>query len=468
MKLYNTLSKGVEDFKPIQSDLVKIYSCGPTVYDSAHIGNLSAYIYADILRRSLNLAGFATEHVMNITDIDDKTARRSRELYPNLTPDKALRALTDDTYQDFLKDMNAVGNDTSKMKFIRATDVISDIQEIIKNLIEKKVAYIAEDGVYFDVSSYTKHHKYGRLSKVVLPENSRARINSDEYDKDSAQDFALWKVAKPAEPKWEFKVDGVDLTGRPGWHIECSTISTGQLGQPFDIHTGGIDLIFPHHENEIAQSIATKDTGNLANYFVHNAHIMVDGEKMSKSKNNFYTLKNLEQNDFSPLDFRMLILQSHYQSPSNFTWESLAAASSRLRNWRAIAELRWQTHDSDDLARQDIVKRLIAEAKNALQNNLDTPSALRFIDQALTEASRDIGGISHAALDAIFDFTDNALGLMIYRSTPNLPESLQDLIKLREVERSNGDYAHADEIRDSLLSQGVLLKDTPIGVIWSR
>lgn len=470
MRLHNTLTRQTEDFVPIDPKLVKMYSCGPTVYDSAHIGNLSSYIYADILRRTLNLAGYRTKHVMNITDVDDKTIRESQVKYPILPPNDALRELTNNVYQLFLRDMAEVGNDITKVEFVRATDSMFAIQKLIKFLIVAGVAYKADDGIYFDVQKYSSERKYGQLSNIDLPSEMKSRINNDEYDKDSAQDFALWKAAKPGEPAWNFELDdGTSMHGRPGWHIECSAMSVEALGQPFDIHTGGIDLIFPHHENEIAQSTADGQPERLANYFVHSGHLLVDGEKMAKSKKNFYTLEDIEQKGYSPLDFRMMILQSHYQTPSNFSWDNLEAAHNRLMKWRAVAELRHQIpQNANNEPQEAIVDTLLIRTISTLINNLNTPEALMILDQVFDLVGGDSTGFNFDSILSVIKFVDQNLGLQLEDATPDITDNIKEMIQLRLVVRANGDYEKSDEIRDSLLSQGIKLNDIPNGVIWSR
>jgi len=331
MKLYNTLTKKTEEVKPLKGDEFRIYSCGPTVYDHIHIGNLASFIHADALREALKAEGYKVRHVMNITDVDDKTIKRSREEYPDLEPKEALKKLSSKYEELFKKDMEEVGNDLSAIEFVRATDYIPQMQKLIKKLHEGGFAYIADDGVYFSIEEYKKSGKtYGQLLEVNSENTSKNRISNDEYDKESAHDFALWKKARPNEPSWDFELGGKDLTGRPGWHIECSTMSTDLLGQPFDIHTGGVDLIFPHHENEIAQSTAGEDDKYLAKLFFHNEHLLIDGKKMSKSLNNFYTLHDIKERGFSPLAFRLLVLQSTPHNQANFSLKILQAAQNRF------------------------------------------------------------------------------------------------------------------------------------------
>ncbi|MBI5906432.1 cysteine--tRNA ligase, partial [Candidatus Saccharibacteria bacterium] len=259
MKLYNTLTKKISVFQPLNDGHVGVYTCGPTVYDHIHIGNLSAFITADILRRVLGVNN-DVKQVMNFTDVDDKTIRRSQEKYPELEAMDALKKLTEEYSQIFLQDMESVGNDVNAITFVKATDSIKQMQVLIHSLYDKKFAYITEDGVYFSIKAYKDSGKtYGQLTEITASSTSEARIANDEYSKASPHDFALWKKQKKDEPAWDFELDGHDLRGRPGWHIECSAMSATVLGQPFDIHTGGVDLIFPHHENEIAQSTAGKN-----------------------------------------------------------------------------------------------------------------------------------------------------------------------------------------------------------------
>ena len=283
LRLFNSLGKKIEVFKALKDKTVRIYTCGPTVYERAHIGNLASFIYADTLHRVLSSAGYKVEHVMNITDVDDKTIAASRQEFPDDDPKEALKKLTGKYEKLFMKDLEAVGINTREIKFVRATDNVELMQKLIQKLLDAGIAYIADDGIYFSISKYQAAGKtYGQLVEVTADSTEESRINNDDYDKDNAHDFALWKKAKPDEPAWDFTVDGKDMAGRPGWHIECSAMSAHELGQPFDIHTGGVDLKFPHHENEIAQSTAA-DGDILASFFIHSEHLLVDDQKMSKS-----------------------------------------------------------------------------------------------------------------------------------------------------------------------------------------
>src|SRR5690606_9057256 len=272
---------------------------------------------------------------------------------PTIDPKQSLGELTDRYSGVFLDDMRAIGNDVDALEFKKATDHITQMQEMVRKLLEAGIAYTADDGVYFSISAYRqKGKKYGQLLKLTEASTTEARIQNDEYDKESVHDFALWKKQKDGEPAWGFEIDGQRLDGRPGWHIECSAMSEAALGLPFDIHTGGVDLIFPHHENEIAQSTAANGQDLMAKIFFHNEHVLVDGKKMSKSLGNFITLKDIKAKGFDPMAFRLLVLQSHYRSQSNFTWEILESAQNRLDELRAWADLRYQS--STDIMPQEL------------------------------------------------------------------------------------------------------------------
>lgn len=467
MKLYNTLSRKVEDFNSIKNGEVSVYTCGPTVYDHIHIGNLSSFIYADILHRTLKSTGLKVKHVMNFTDVDDKTIARSAAESSDDEPLNALKQLTKKYSDIFLDDMKAVGVDTEDIQFVSATDSIEAMQTLISELYDRKFAYIAEDGVYFSIQAYKDSgKKYGQLTEVTVDNTSHARIRNDEYDKESAHDFALWKLKTGNEPSWEFELDGHQLAGRPGWHIECSAMSSQALGQPFDIHTGGVDLIFPHHENEIAQSTAGKSDESYAKYFVHNEHLLVDGRKMSKSLNNFFTLRDIKEKGYEPLAFRLMVLQGNYRNQSNFTWDNLEAAQNRLKNYRAMADLRWQHNSGAVYAREiDEVKDYILDA---MANDLDTPSVLASL--STLESAIGAGGLDSKANIAFADLlalVDNILGLDL-SPRPDISEEQKQLISQREQARQDNDWSKSDELRDQLQQQGLGVRDTEHGTIWFR
>lgn len=468
MKLYNTLTRTTDEIKPLRDHTFRIYSCGPTVYDHAHIGNLSAFIFTDTLRRAVRVAGYDVIHAMNFTDVDDKTIRRSRQEYPGMDAAEALHKLTDNYIQLFLSDMRRIGYDTNAVTFLRATapDTMQAMQSLITKLYDQGFAYIADDGVYFSIEAYRKSGKtYGQLTDLSEASTSSARIQNDEYDKESAHDFALWKVQKEGEPAWEFSLGGQNLAGRPGWHIECSAMSRQALGQPFDIHTGGIDLIFPHHENELAQSTAGETNPLMAAVFAHNNHILVDGKKMAKSANNFYTLADITAKGYDPLAFRLKVLQSHYRSQINFTWESLDAAQNLLQKLRAWADMKHQPaadqHNEVGETYGPALKNMMAD----LQDDLHTAEALGWLAGLANQA--EVQGIDHQKLQPLLNVVDRMFGLQL-AERPDITEGQKALIAGRQAAREAKDWATSDELRDRLSEQGIAVRDTAHGPIWSR
>jgi cysteinyl-tRNA synthetase len=467
MKLHNTLTHSIEELKPLDGNIVRMYSCGPTVYDHAHIGNLSAYVFADTLRRALGLASYQVEHVINYTDVDDKTIRRSHEQYPHEDPGTALRLLCDKYIRIFNEDMARIGADLKAITFVRATDPVTmeGMKLLIAKLHAKGFAYVADDGVYFSIDAYRKSGKtYGQLSEITAESTSDSRIQNDEYDKESVHDFALWKKQKGDEPAWPFSLEDQDLTGRPGWHIECSVMSRQKLGQPFEIHSGGVDHIFPHHENEIAQSTATEDNPVMATMFVHSEHILVDGKKMSKSAQNFYTLEDVLAKGYDPLAFRLKVLQSHYRSQVNFTWESLEAAQNLLQNLRTWADLQHQ-RAAYTTGLDESYKVGLKAILNDLQHDLDTPHAISTLAALANEG--EAKGVDADKITPLLSVIDRAFGLQL-STRPDITHAQKDLIADREQARLAKDWAKSDELRAALVSQGILVRDTPQGPLWSR
>lgn len=470
MKLHNTLTRKTEDFKPLDGNTVRMYSCGPTVYNHAHIGNLSSYIYADTLRRVLALSDYEVQHVMNLTDVEDKIIRRSQELYPDDSPEDAMSRLTKEYGQLFKDDMVAIGNDTVAMKFVLATESIEGMRALITDLHQDGFAYIADGSVYFSIQKYKESgKKYGQLIEINSENTSNARIDNDEYDKESVHDFALWKAAKPNEPSWPFELNGQDLQGRPGWHIECSVMSVNSLGQPFDIHTGGVDLVFPHHENEIAQSTAGKgDT--YAKYFVHNEHMMVEGKKMSKSLGNFYTLQDVKERGFEPLAFRLMVLQSHYQNQSNFTWGNLEAAQNRLADLSNFADLKHQSDDNAGSLGTTYFKELQQSILAAAQSNLNTPEVFKLISEAVSHVyayGKGLSPVNEAGHVEFLVFLDKLLGLDI-SDRPDITKEQKNILVQRQKARDNKDFAASDKLRDQLNEQGIGVRDAAQGQVWYR
>lgn len=468
MKIHNTLTKKIEDIIPLNEGQISIYSCGPTVYDRVHIGNLASFIYADTLRRVLNESNLQITHVMNYTDIDDKTIARSKDMYPNESPMDALKKLTEDEINNFNNDINKVGIDLEAIKFIKATDSINDMQILINQLLEDNIAYIAEDGIYFSIDKYKDTGKiYGQLSSISNESTGSARINNDEYDKTSVHDFALWKFSKQNEPSWDYTIEGNNYKGRPGWHIECSAMSQKILGTPFDIHTGGIDLIFPHHENEIAQSTASNSKDKLANIFVHNEHLLIDNRKMSKSLNNVYTLEDLMKKNFNPLALRMLVLQAHYRSILHFSWENLEAAQNRLDSYQAMADLVWQVKNADSKLEESYIQESLKAITQSLQNDMNTPEALKLLSDFEHKANQEV--INEQNVKAYRDFIDKIDELFGFQlKKEDVSHDIKELIEQRENARENKDYEKADKYRNQLQTKGISVRDTDNGSIWSR
>ncbi len=456
MKFFNSINRQKEKFKPIKDNLVRIYSCGPTVYNYAHIGNLRSFIFADILQRSLKFNNYQVKWVMNITDVDDKTIRDSKKQYPELKPMIALKKFTQFYEKAFWQDLEKLN--VEKPDFTpRATETIDEIQKIIYQIFQNGFAYEKDRSVYFDLKKYIKKYKYGWLVKLDFSKMKVGqRIDKDEYNKENFEDFALWKGKKLGEPSWDFDFQGKILPGRPGWHIECSAMSHKYLGFPFDIHTGGIDLKFPHHENEIAQNTASFKIEKSVNFFLHNEYVLVKEKKMSKSLNNFYTLRDLEKNGFSPLDYRYLCLGSHYQNKMNFTWQALKSAKNSLDELKNFIQ-RWSNKDKKTITiRQNKYQELFLKA---IRDNLNTPEALAVVWKMI----RDQKINNQQKVKLLFKF-DTVLGLGLRNiQKEKIPKKIIKLLKIRKEYRKSKNWAEADKIRKEIEKNGYLLEDTKRG-----
>lgn len=438
IKLYNSLSRTIENFVPLNPPHVGMYSCGPTVYDHMHIGNLRTFLFSDILRRVLTINGYQVSYVQNITDIDDKIIKRAAE------KELSTKALADEYTQYFLEDLSRLNIKFPNVQ-PKATEHIGKMIKYIEELISKNFAYVEKDGsVYFDISKFPS---YGKLSQIEKRElKTGTRILSDEYTKDNVQDFALWK-AEDADPSW----DSPWGKGRPGWHIECSVMSQEYLGDTFDIHAGAVDLIFPHHENEIAQSEA-KTGKPFANFFIHGEHMLVDGKKMSKSLKNFYTLQDLIDRGFDPLALRYLFLTAHYRDKVNFTWESLQAAQNTLEKIRR--EIRaWEQPEGN-------VGQFQQRFMEAANHDVNMPQSIAVMHEMISS------DIPTAQKSAELLAMDKILGLRLdtYLAHPlEIPEEVSKLVKEREVARQAGDFAKSDKLRKRILEAGFEIEDTPSG-----
>ncbi|MEM0231326.1 MAG: cysteine--tRNA ligase [Candidatus Woesearchaeota archaeon] len=464
LRFYNDLTKRKEEFVPIHPGQVGIYSCGPTVYNYAHIGNLRSFVFVDLLKRFLKYEGYSVKHVMNITDVDDKTIKGSQQ------EGVPLREFTLKYEKAFLEDLKALNIQIPDV-MPRATEHIKEMTELIRKLYKNGYAYRAEDGsTYYSIA---KFKDYGKLSGIKKEElKIGARVRSDEYAKEQAEDFALWKAWTPEDGSvfWETEYG----RGRPGWHIECSAMSSKYLGETFDIHTGGIDLIFPHHENEIAQSEGANGK-KFVNYWLHCEHLIVDGRKMSKSLGNVYTLRDITAMGYSPIALRYLLLSTHYKSQLNFTFDGLKAASEaveRLNNllWN-LKQVPINRAGSEYDSISELLKNAETSFRNALEDDLNISEALDDIFNLVRELNKRIGSISkNEAEEAIqlFKRIDSVLGVMTWNWEETLPEEIQKLIVEREDARRKRDYKKADEIRAEIEKRGIILIDTKDGVKWKR
>lgn len=517
LKFYNTPTGKIEEFVSQTPNKALLYTCGPTVYDYAHIGNLASYIYWDTLVRILMANNYDVKRVMNITDVghltsdsdegEDKLEKGAKREGKNAWE---IASFYTDAFLNDMRQLNLI-----QPQFLaKATDYIPDQLNLIRKLKEKGVTYQIDDGIYYDTSKFPTYADFAHLDLKAQKAGARVEFNPE---KRNHSDFALWKFTPPGtkrDMEWETPIDLIDgdlymadgkntdtneqpmtidrktelgkdqtvelmstnnkkIMGFPGWHLECSAISMSILGDTLDIHTGGIDHIPIHHTNEIAQSEAATGV-RFSNYWLHNDFLKVDGKKISKSLHNFYTLDDLEKRGFSPLDFRMFILQGNYRNEGNFTFESLKAAQNRLHNWQNIAALRHQTHDTiqaDEEKDQD--KKTISlyatsqAVIEAINNDLGTPEALRIVDDAFTKIlSARLKNINHQTLINLLDTIDRTLGLRLIDTTPDINENLKQLIIERNSARSIKNWNRADEIRKKLLDNGIVLRDTISGSIW--
>lgn len=460
---YNTLKHRVDEFKPLDAAEVKLYTCGPTVYNHAHIGNLRSYLSADILKRALEFNGYNVNWVMNITDVDDKTITNTiKEFGPKATV-QDLKTFTDRYYKIFLEDLAKLNIDPKGISFVKVTDKIADIQEYIVKLIEKGYAYKTEDGsTYFSIEKYQKDFgDYGNLvgEKFIEGKKIGARVKVDEYDKENLSDFALWKAHgdDDADIFWDHRILG---RGRPGWHIECTLINYYKFPSGTDIHTGGIDLLFPHHTNEIAQGQALYSP--YVNYWMHSDHIQVNGAKMAKSAGNFMLLKDLEdQKITNGSAFRYLILQSHYKTKLNVTQESLLSAKAGFENIiKEISKLKDSAKEGKGVVNEDIISNFTA----ALNNDLNTSEAVAVLSKVFNS------NLSAAdKLQTLYKM-DEVLGLELEAayipssiSSDELPSEIKELIAKRDEARKNKDYGESDNLRKTLEDKGYIVNDSPNG-----
>ena len=464
LKLYNTLSNQVEEFKPLEANKASMYVCGPTVHDFAHIGNFRTFLFADLLRRYLKFKGYKVHHVMNITDVDDKIIRKAVE------KGQSLRDYTEIYTNYFFEDLYTLGAEAPE-EILRATDHIPEMVDIIKRLDANGHTYESEGSTYFRINTFDG---YGKLSKVKFEGNvvgASERVDSDEYEaKENARDFVLWKAAKPGEPFWETELG----KGRPGWHIECSAMSMKALGETFDIHAGGIDLVFPHHENEIAQSEGA--TGKpFVRYWVHAEFLMVEGQKMSKSLGNFFTFRDLVEKGYTPRAIRYLLLSAPHHKQLNFTLEGLRGAEStvvRLNDFRQrLSEVQPEEGATPAIAR--MAELSLKRFEDAMDDDLNTAEALAAVHDFVRETNSSLaaGAIKFedkAVLLATVEKFDSVFNIFGEAKKEMLDSEIQALIDERQAARKAKNFARSDEIRDQLIGMGILLEDSKDGVRWRR
>lgn len=468
LKLYNTLTRDIETFKPIETGLVKMYTCGPTVYDFAHIGNLRAYVFVDLLRRYLEYEGYNVDHIMNLTDVDDKTIKKSREQRQD------LGEFTEFYIKAFLDDIKSL-NIQMPDKLPKATDHIKEMVELIKNLMEKGYAYKADDGsVYFNISAFKKYGKLAQIEKQNLKKNAGERLNlSDEYDKEDANDFVLWKswTENDGDVYWDTEIG----KGRPGWHVECSAMSMKYLGDSFDIHTGGVDLIFPHHTNEIAQTEAI--TGKtFVNYWLHNNYLLVEGKKMSKSEGNFYTLRDIVEKGINPLLVRFILLRTHYRKVLDFSFDDFEEVKSiNLRLLNFLLDLKEiETTEENSLDIDEKIEKSREDFVAAMDDDLNISSALAALFWLVGEVNSQIKNLNLYQAKKIIDYVfeiDQILGFItpVYNNyqkklSDMLNDSeIKDMLDERQQARENKNFEDADKIREKLQEKGLTVKDSAKG-----
>ena len=460
MRVYNTMTRKVEALDPIEPGHVRMYTCGPTVYDYAHIGNFRAYVWEDLLRRAIKLHGFRVTQVMNITDVEDKIIRKMQE------ESKSLDEVVEPYIAAFFEDLDALRIERAE-HYPRATEHISEMVALAHRLRDRGHTYESQGSLYFRIDSLPS---YGRLSGLDDREiRVGARVDQDEYDKEDARDFVLWKAFREGEPGWK-----TDLGhGRPGWHLECSAMSMKYLGETFDLHTGGVDNIFPHHENEIAQSEGA--TGKpFVRIWMHAAHLMVDGQKMSKSKGNFYTLRDLLGRGHDPRAIRLLLLSTHYRSPLNFTLAGLAQATAEVQRLEDL-QARLEREPAADGSNGDfdgLVDAAEREFRESLGNDLNISGAMGALFRLVREAHAaldraELPASSRQRLEQGLRTMDTVLDLLTVESA-DLDAEIESMIEARAKARTDRDFATADRIRDELAEKGIILEDTPQGVQWKR
>lgn len=475
MKFYNTLSKKKETFKPINPKLVRLYSCGPTVYNYVHIGNLRTFLFEDILRRWLKYKGYEVKQVKNLTDVDDKTIRDSQA---RKIP---LKEFTEMYSKAFFEDIDTLKIQRAE-EYPKATEHIPEMIAMIKDLLDKGLAYKTEDGIYFSISKFKNYGKLAHLDKAQLKAGASGRITADEYEKENAADFSLWKYwdEKDGDVYWETELG----KGRPGWHIECSAMSGKHLTKMFqnhkidpskfetiDIHTGGIDLVFPHHQDEIAQTEGCVEKP-FTKYWLHAEHLLVDNKKMSKSLGNFYTLRDLLAKGYNPIAIRYLLLSAHYRQKLNFTFEALDASTTAVQRINDFVQKLKEAHgQNDDKEVENSIEQARKQFEKSLEDDLEMSPALASIFELMTFVNKKLDSHELSKKDAqkVKDFVNDSNKILdILIEEQKLPKELQKLLDEREHARQIKNWARTDEIRDELKKHGIIVEDTQHGQRWKR
>ncbi len=461
--LYNTLTRRLEPFQPSRPGEVRMYTCGPTVYHYVHIGNFRTFIFQDILRRWLRYRGYRLTHVMNITDVEDKIIAAAR---------KAGVSIFDYTRQyeeAFLQDMQTLRIQKPEV-MPRATEHIPEMLELIRRLEARGLTYISDGSVYFRIDGFPDYGKLSQLDAESAEAGRSGRVDEDEYSKENPRDFVLWKAARENEHSWPSPYG----PGRPGWHLECSAMSMKYLGESFDLHCGGVDLVFPHHENEIAQSEGA--TGHpFVRYWIHGAHLIVEGQKMSKSLGNFYTLRDLLARGCKPEALRYLLASVHYRKPLNFTFEGVEQAEAAIRRVNdflvRVREVSAAAPPTPALTER--TKAALVRFEAALDDDLNTSAALAAMFELIRDLNpsleqRQVGGDTRAALLEAFGKFNQVFDVFQVEEVAIADEEVLRLIRERELARSERDFRRADGIRNRLAAQGILLDDTKEGTRWKR
>ena len=461
LRLYNTLTEQLEELRPLEGQRVRMYTCGPTVYDFAHLGNFRTFVFQDLLRRYILYKGFQLTHVMNVTDVDDKIIAAAR------AAGLSIKEYTASYAEHFIQDMDRLRLQLPEI-LSYATDHIDEMVELILKLRERGYTYESEGSTYYRISRFPE---YGKLSHLSAPAaESEGRVDADEYSKENPRDFVLWKARRAGEPFWESPLGA----GRPGWHIECSAMSMKYLGESFDIHCGGIDLVFPHHENEIAQSEAA--TGlPLARHWVHSEFLIVEGERMSKSKGNFYTLRDLLEQGYPPMAVRYLLQSVHYRKKLNFTLDGIhqsQAALQRIDDFLLrVREIPATRPENPKLTQR--VADALQEFTRALDDDLNTSASLGALFELSKETNillerQEVGAANRDQILRFFADANQIFGVFQADSRPSEDREIRVLIEKREEARRKKDYRRADEIRDLLARQGIVLEDTKEGTRWKQ